>query len=158
MRRLFLAAFAAFFALPTFAATGTAALTSQPTLTYTDGSPLAAADIVGYAIDCQFTPTGASSASACAASPTSVTGSTASASVVVTYPASTGGKACFRMATKTASSVSALSALGANSCVNLPALSPSAPGSVTVTITLALMLTSDSPITVAMSAPTIERK
>lgn len=140
------------------AATGAAAITSTPTLTYTDGSPLALTDIVGYSIDCQFTPTGVSTPSACVGSVTSVTGSTAAASVTVTYPASTGGKACFRMATKTATSISALSPLGASSCKDLPALNPSAPGAVTVTITLALKLTSDSPITVAMSEPVLMRQ
>lgn len=141
------------FSAAAHAAGGTAQLTTTLPTTYVDGSALASSAITGSDIDCQFTPTGSSTATACASSPTSVTGAAATASVSITYPAATGGKACFRMRTKTASAVSDWSALGANSCKDLPALAPSAPGAVTVTITLSLNLKSDTPITVAVNQP-----
>lgn len=137
------------------ASTGNAALTAAAPTTYVDNTPLPASAIVGYNIDCQFTPAGSSTATACTMSPTSVIGSTMAASVTLTYPAATGGKACFRTAAKTAVAVSDLSPLGANSCKDLPAVGPSAPGAVTVTITLALNLTSDTPITVALAGPPV---
>lgn len=154
-----LAGFAAFICIErAYAAGGTAQLTTVLPTTYVGGDPLASTAITGSDIDCQFTPAGSSTATACTSSPSSVTGAASTASVSITYPAATGGKACFRMRTKTANAVSDWSVLGANSCKDLPALAPSAPGAVTVTITLSLNLKSDTPITVAMAQPVVETK
>lgn len=154
--------FVATIALLCIAGVATAATSSQTgnwsaSSTYTDGSPLAVADITGHEIDCQYTPVGGVAA-ACSFTPTSTTGSGTSFAVTVTYPSNTAGKACFRVRTKTASAVSAYGPLIAGSCRDLPALAPSAPGAVTITVTLALTLNSDSPITVAMSDPVVTKR
>ncbi len=141
----------------TLAAGGTASLSTTLPTTYVDSTPLAASAIIGSDIDCQFTASGTSTSTACTSSPTSVTGTANTASVSITYPAATGGKACFRWRAKTAYAVSDWSPLVANSCKDLPAIAPSAPGAVTVTITLSLNLQSDSPITVAMAEPVVTK-
>lgn len=150
---------AALLLIPSLALAATSPQTgtwTAPT-TYVDGSALASSDITGHDIDCQFTPTGGVAA-ACNFAPTSTTGSGTSFAVTVTYPSNTAGKACFRVRTKTASAVSAYGPLIAGSCRDLPALTPSAPGAVTITVTIALSLTSDSPITVAMAEPVVTRQ
>ncbi len=122
------------------AATVTVAGTFSAPTTYTDSSPLPAADIVGYDIDCVFTPTGGTAA-ACAFSPTTTVGNATSFSVQLTYAAGTGGRACFRTRTRTALAVSAFSPLAANgtSCKDFVALTPGAPGAVTVTVTVTVV-------------------
>lgn len=134
-------------------------------LTNTNGTNITAGngDLTGFDIDCQFTPAGSTTAAPCTYTPQSkagaiVPGAALSASVTVTYPAA-GGKACFRYRVKSATAVSDWSPYLANSasCATLAALVPSAPDGVTVTVTLSLRLTSDSPIAVVMSDPIVTR-
>lgn len=149
---LLISLFGSFVQAATSAQTGTFAAPVQ----YTDNSAIPAGAILGYDIDCQFTATGASTSIPCVFAPTTTVASPFNVSV--TYPADTGGKACFRVKARTAGAVSALSPLIAGSCRDLAPLAPQAPGAVTVTITLSLNMKSDTPITVAMSEPVVTRQ
>lgn len=136
------------------AATGTSALSYTRPTTRVDGSTLAASEITGYAVDCTFTPTGGT-ATACTLSTTTLPGGTsASGSVTITYPA-VGGVACFKLRTLTGS----LSSPGSQpaACKDLPAVAPSDPTNLTVTITVALNVSSDTPIRVAVAEPVVTK-
>ncbi len=136
------------------AATATTAITFTRPTTYTDGSTLAASAITGYAVDCQFTPTGSSTATACTMTGSPLPGGTATGgNVTLTYPAA-GGNACFVLRTLVGSASSAGSA---PVCKALAAVPPSDPTNVTVTITLAINLESDSPIRVAVAQPVVTK-
>jgi hypothetical protein len=100
---------------PAEAATGTAAITLTRPTAYTDGTPLAAADIAEYPVVCRFTPTGATS--------------------------STGGRLCLRIRA-TANGVN--SDPSNETCKDVPAVAPNAPGSVTITITIIVSTDSGS--------------
>lgn len=81
----------------------TSALASTGNLTYTrpttraDGSPLAAADIASYRINCTYTPTGGVAAACVSLTPTSFGG--ASLGGAVTFVVSASGQACFTLQT-----------------------------------------------------------
>ncbi len=132
-------AFLALAVLPTLlsAGTGTGVVTYTRPLTYTDNSPLAATDISGYVVTCQFTPTGASAAAACANFAGGSVGAVLTASTSFTIPGS-GGKACFAVAATAGGVTGPASAVTAASCKVFDALAPSAPGNVTVTVTVAV--------------------
>lgn len=141
------------------AATGTAAIGYTGSSTYTDGSALNPADIQFYAATCSFTPTGASAAGACTAAnfPNAV-GTATSISGTLSVPAK-GGKACFQVTARANGVDSAPSAIvAATSCKTFDPLPPSSPTNITVTITLALTISSDSPISVAMAEPVVTKK
>lgn len=118
---------------PALAATGTAAGTFTRAVSFTDGTPLVAADVVNYEIDCVFTPTGGVSAP-CVSSP--ATTPTTSFTVTLTYPAS-GGRACFRTKTRTTNgALSDFSPYLANgaSCRDFGPLAANPASGVTVTV------------------------
>ena len=120
----------------TGASTGTWAFSTS----YSDNSPLAPSEIVGSDIDCTFTPPGGV-ATPCVFTPTTVAGNATSFSIQLTYPSATGGRACFRTRTRTTNAVSALSPLGAASCKDFAAVTPNAPGAVTVTVSVSVIVT-----------------
>jgi hypothetical protein len=128
------------------AATGNASITLTRPTAYTDGSPLAASAITGYAVDCQFTATGATSSTTCTLTGSPLPGGTATGgNVTLTYPAA-GGNACFVLRTL----VGALSSAGGTPvCKALPGVPPNDPTNVTITVTLAINLESASEIRVA---------
>jgi hypothetical protein len=121
--------------------------------TYVDGTPLPASSITGHAVDCSFTPTGGTAA-LCALTGSPFPGSVQSGTVVVTYPP-VGGQACFALKTLVGSNSSNGSQPPV--CVALPAIKPGDPTNVTVTITLAINLQSDTPIRVAVAEPVVTR-
>lgn len=135
------------------AATGTAALSFIRPTTYVDGSALAASAITGYAVDCTFTPTGGT-ATACASSPATLPGTAQSGNITLTYPA-IGGQACFVLRTLVGTNSSAGSSPPA--CKALAPIAPSDPSNLTVTITVALTISSATPITVAMTPPVVTK-
>jgi hypothetical protein len=127
---------------PAEAATGTAAITLTRPTAYTDGTPLAAADIAEYPVVCRFTPTGATSSTACTTSPTALPGGTATggAVTIANLPAK-GGRLCLRIRA-TANGVN--SDPSNETCKDVPAVAPNAPGSVTITITIIVSTDSGS--------------
>lgn len=142
------------FSAAAHAATGTTALTFTPPTTNSDGSALAASDITNYTVVCTFTPpTGA--ASTCVTDTTTIAGGTNKVGTLkITYPVS-GGQACILLKTNRSDGVQ-----GAGSqppaCTTLPAIKPNDPTNVTITVTLAINLQSDSPITVAAVTPVVQ--
>lgn len=119
------------------AATGPADISYTRATQYTDGTPLASADITGHGIVCTFTPAGGVAAP-CNFTPASFGGATSSGRVTLTYPA-VGGRACFQVTTRTATSESAPSPVTSASCKDFAAapLTPRAPTDVTVTLVVA---------------------
>lgn len=137
------------------AATGSTALNYTRPTTYVDGSTLPSSAITGYTVGCTFTPTGGT-ATACTLNTTTLPGGTStSGSVTITYPAA-GGTACFTLRTNTATATSPGSQPAA--CKDLPALAPSDPTNLTVTITLAINIASDSPVRVAVATPVVTKQ
>lgn len=136
------------------AATAPASITFTRPTTWSNGSPLAASDIAGYQVECQFTATGSTSSVPCTLTGAPLAGGTSqSGSVTVTYPP-IGGQACFSLRTV---AVGGMLSPGSTppACKTLPALTPSDPSNVTITVTLAISIKSDAPVTVAMSAPVV---
>jgi hypothetical protein len=76
--------------------------------------------------------------------------------MTLTYPA-TGGEACFTLRTTTTAGLVSIDS-SPKACKTLAPVSPNPPTNVTVTITLALDLKSDSPITVALAGPPVVTK
>ncbi len=152
MKRL---AFLALAVLPAFApaATGIATISFTRPTTYSDGSALPASAITGYAVDCQFTPTGGAAAP-CTLTGSPFAGSVQSGNVTITYPP-VGGSACFSLRTLVGSLSSVASAA---SCKTFDAVTPSPPTNVVVTVSLSLNLSSASPITVVASTPVVTQK
>lgn len=137
------------------AATGSAAISLTRPTTYVDGSTLPSSAITGYSVGCTFTPTGGTAA-ACTLSTTTLPGGTSTGGTVsITYPA-VGGTACFTLKTMTATNMSDGSQPPV--CKDLPGVKPSDPSNVTITITVALNIASDSPIRVAVAEPVVTRK
>ena len=121
------------------AAAGTAAGQFTRASSFTDGTPLAAADVVNYEIDCVFTPTGGV-AGPCVSSPAATP--TNSFTVTLTYPA-IGGRACFRTKTRTTNgALSDFSPYLANgaSCrdFSAPAANPTSGVTVTVVVSVSV--------------------
>jgi len=134
--RAFMALVAALFLLvvPTaHAATGASTVSWVRPVTYTDGSALAASELTGYDVQCTFRPTGGSTAACAGLSPATLAGGLTTAQVTITYPGNTGGRVCFRLVAKTATASSDPSN---EACKDLPALKPSPPTDVVVTITV----------------------
>lgn len=134
------------------AATNSPAVTWLKPTTYTDGSALPAASITGYKLGCLFTPT-AGTAVPCTLSSSTAAGSAQTFTATLTYPA-IGGSACFTVIA-TAGGVD--SAPSAAACKTFDALVPNPPSNVTVTVSLTLNLSSQSPITVAMGTPVVTK-
>jgi hypothetical protein len=133
------------------AATGTAAGTWTRPTTYVDGTPLPASAITGYVLGCRFTPTGGTAAPCSTFTPATFPASATSGSVTVSNLPPTGGNLCLTLNTQTAT---ATSDNGVEQCKPVPAVAPNAPGNFTITVTVALVLQSDSPITVASAVVT----
>lgn len=119
--------------------------------TYVDGSALAPADITGHGIYCTFTPT-TGSPIPCTFSPVSFSGAVSTGSVTLTYPAS-GGKACFRLTTRTTGAESAQTAESPAMCKDLPAIAPSPPGNPSITVTITINIPGEAPVTATVRAP-----
>ena len=135
------------------AATGTVNLSWTNPTTYVDGTPLPAAAIAETQAYCDFTPTGSTNATPCAsAAPAAFAGSVSSGVQTFTYPPQ-GGKACWYVRTRVGVAVSDPASPVA--CKDFAPIKPNAPSNVTVTVTLTLNMQSDSPISVAMSAPVV---
>lgn len=119
------------------AATGVAQVTWTNPTTYTDGSPLATAEITGYNVTCTFRVTGTTSTVPCGGfSPATLTGSLTSTQTTLTYPAA-GGEACFTLVVKVGAALSDPSDTTAASCKTFAALRPSKATGVTVVVTVA---------------------
>jgi hypothetical protein len=137
------------------AATSTLAFTRPST--YSDGSTLPSSAITGYVVTCTFTPTGGT-ASAC----TGLTGSplaggtNQAGSITFTAPAA-GGQACVKLFTQTATAADPVGSSPACTTV-ADTRTPGSPTNVTVTVTVALQISSDTPIRVAVSEPVVTRK
>jgi hypothetical protein len=155
MKRLLLIAALALCALPTFAATAPTAITFTRPTTYVDGSALPASAITSYTIACEFTAPGATNATPCTLSTTTIPGQSTTGTLTLTYPG-TGGQACFTLRTNVGSVQSNSSSPAA--CKTLDAIAPSPPTNVTVTVSVALQLSSASPITVVAATPVVTQK
>jgi hypothetical protein len=139
------------------AATGNATINYTPPTQYEDGTTLPATAIAGYAVSCTFTPNGGGAASACALDVTQIPGGTSrSATVKVTYPV-VGGTACFVLKTVTTSGAQS-DGSQPPACQPLPAVQPNDPTNLTITITLALNISSDTPIRVAVNEPVVTQE
>lgn len=123
--------------------------------TYTDNSVLPVAAISGNKILCTFTPTGGAAAP-CTLAASTTTGAAQTFTTTLTYPA-IGGRVCFQVVATAGGVDSAPSAQTASSCADVPALTPSAPSNVVISISIALTLKSATPITVEVAEPVVAR-
>jgi hypothetical protein len=132
------------------------ALSYVPPTTYEDNTtPLVAADVSGYVVLCTYKETGATTAGSCASLTPSLIPYGGSTGTVTFVATAKGGEACFRLVTELKNGMRAT--VPSNiACKPVAALSPNSPGSLTITITLAL--TSSTPITVVASAPVVTRQ
>lgn len=137
------------------AATSPTSITFTRPTTYIDGSPLAASSITSYTISCDWTSTGATTSQPCTLSTTTIPGQSTTGTLTLTYPAS-GGSACFTLRTNVGSVQSIASSPAA--CKTLDAIAPNPPSNVTVTVSVALQLSSASPITVVAATPVVTQK
>jgi hypothetical protein len=137
-----------------FAATAPSSVSWTRPVTYSDNSPLPLAAITGNKILCTFTPTGGAAAP-CVLAASTTTGAAQTFTTTLTYP-SAGGKACFQVIA-TAGVDSDPSTLTADSCATVPALKPSAPSNVVITVTIAMTLKSETPITVQVADPIVAK-
>lgn len=130
------------------------ALTFTRPVAYTNGSALPTTAITGYAVDCTFTPTGGTAA-VCALTGSPLAGGTNQVGTVqLTYPA-VGGEACFKLRTLVGQQTSAGTQPAV--CRTLAALVPNDPTNLTITITVAVNISSDTPIRVAVVEPVVTR-
>lgn len=160
MKRLLLSLALALTTVLACAATATSTITTTAPTIYTDGTALNPADLAGYELVCSFTPTGATSGACTASTPSSTSsGAVLNQTVTLTYPAA-GGQVCYQTrARSTNGNIGAPSPITAASCKTLPdSRIPGTPSNTTITITLALTISSATPISVAMAAPVIASK
>lgn len=122
-------------AIPAQAAT--AGLTFTRPATYTDGTPLPAAEIASYNVRCSsFTPTGSTTPGSCpAVTPASLAGTATGGTLTLTLPAG-GGSACFQL--QTVSTSGATSDWTAPACKTFAPLVPNPPANVTVAVVIGL--------------------
>ncbi len=115
------------------AATGVLSFT--PPTQYSDGSPLPAAAITGYDVQCsKWTPTGGVAATCTQFPAATLAGNATGGTLTGTVPA-TGGAACFQVRTKTASGAGAWSA---EACKTFAPLVPNPPSNVTVAVVIGI--------------------
>lgn len=136
------------------AATGTAAGTWTRPTAHEDASPLAASAITGYALTCEFTPTGGASAACASFTPATFAGTATSGTITVSNLPATGGQLCLTLSTVTSYSRSAPSPA---QCKAVDPVKPNAPSNFTITVTVAINLQSDSEIRVAVADPVVTR-
>lgn len=134
------------------AATKPVGITFTRPTQWSDGSPLAASDITGYQVECQFTATGATAATPCTLTGSPLPGGTSqTGSVTLTYPP-VGGEACFVLRTVATGGLLSEGSAPPH-CKTLPALRPADPSNVTITITVAINIEANGAVSVAMAQP-----
>lgn len=123
---------AAFFTPVCHASTGVANVSFAAPTTYTDTSALAAADLTSFEVECmQSAPAG--TLAPCATPLVQGSAAARTIPVTLTYSASVGVHACFRVRAYAGGPAGLWST---QACKDFAALAPSAPANVTVTVTV----------------------
>lgn len=107
-----------------------ATLSYTPPTTYTDGSPLPAADILGYEFRC-----GAGTSAGVSCTPLTLPGTATGGTMVITGPAA-GFTACVEGATRVAAGLGPYSSPPA--CKTFAAIPPNPPGNVTIAVVIGI--------------------